>query len=332
MPLAPTLNSFEAVRIAPTDYLDGCPEQQRGAIQNPQNMPTQPTFSRLLTVIVVYERDLDEVQAWPFLRQRLRAAGRGSANEDHGFLLDRVLIYDNSLTARAQPVEYHPGCIYVHDSSNGGTAAAYACACTTAREAGIDWLLLLDQDTSLPCGFLEAASAGLTGSLVQPSALVPWVFHGTSVVSPARVTDAGTIVPLQYQAPPPIARGLTAVSSGSLLHVPTLAAHMPIPDGLWLDFVDHWIFWQLRSHGLPVMVFDASLQHDLSICKLESLNLRRLTSILNGEASFLALLGTKARLVYPFRLAARVLRYATIRPELATHMLAWIVHRVRSHI
>ena len=295
-------------------------------------MPEQPTFTRLLTVIVVYERDLDGVEAWPFLRHRLRVAVGGAVTEKHGFLLDRVLIYDNSLMARAQFSEQLPGCIYVHDSTNGGTAAAYDCACTIARAAGIDWLLLLDQDTSLPCDFLEVASAALTASLAQPRALVPWVFHGASVVSPARVTDSGTVVPLRYEAPPPIADDLTAISSGSLLHVPTLAAHMPLPTGLWLDYVDHWIFWQLRTRGLPVAVFDVSLQHDLSVCNIESLNLRRLTSILNGEASFLAVLGTKARFVYPFRLAARVLRYATIRPQLAMHTLAWIFHRMKSHM
>lgn len=292
-------------------------------------MPTQSTFTRLLAVIVVYERDLHEVQAWPFLRQRLRAVGGGSSIEDRGFLLDHVLIYDNSSRVRAQPTEHLPGCIYVHDSSNGGTAAAYDRACAVAREAGIDWLLLLDQDTSLPGGFLDAASAALAGTPFQPHALVPWVFHGASVVSPARVTDVGTIAPLQYEAPPPIAHDLTAISSGSLLYVPTLVAHMPMPDGLWLDYVDHWIFSQLRTRGLPVVVFDASLQHDLSIFNVESLNLRRLTSILNGEAFFVAMLGTKAKFVYPFRLAARVLRYARMRPELAMHTLAWIVHRMK---
>ena len=295
-------------------------------------MPAKPTFTRLLTVMVVYERELAEVQAWPFLRQSLDAASGGSATNGQGFVLDHVLIYDNSSKTRARPMGYLPGCIYVHDSSNGGTAAAYDRACTMAREIGIEWLLLLDQDTFLPCGYLEAASAALAGSVVRPCALVPWVFHGASVVSPARVTEAGTIAPLKYETPPPIVRSLTAISSGSLIHVPTLAVHIPFPDGLWLDFVDHWIFWQLRAHEFAVVVFDAQLQHDLSICNLESLSLSRLTSILNGEASFLAMLGIKAKLVYPFRLAARMLRYARIRPELALHMLVWMVNRVKSRL
>jgi hypothetical protein len=287
------------------------------------------TAKRLLAVIVVFERNFDEILAWSFLHQRLVAlASYSGATESCGFFLDHVLIYDNSPQARTAPTET-PGCVYIHDAGNGGTAAAYARACTFAREAGIDWLLLLDQDTLLPFGFLEAASAALMNSPHQPYALVPWVFHGTCVVSPARVTSIGTIAPLQYEAPPPVARDLTAIASGSLLYVPKLASLMPLPNGLWLDYVDHWIFAQLRIRRLLVVVFDASLQHNLSVFSLESLNLSRLNSILSGEAAFLATLGIKARLVYPFRIAARVMRYSWIRPELAMHTLAWIVHRIR---
>jgi hypothetical protein len=295
-------------------------------------MSTQLTTTRLLAVIVLFERDLDQVLAWSFLRRSLNAvADHGGATASCGFLLDHVLIYDNSRHARAKPSEHLPNYSYVHDAGNGGTGAAYARATTLAREAGIDWLLLLDQDTTLPYGFLDAASAALMNSTRQPCALVPWVFQGARVVSPARVTAVGSVVPLRYEAAPPVARDLTAISSGSLLHVPTLASLMPLPNGLWLDYVDHWIFAQLRIRQRPVAVFDASLQHSLSIFTLESLNLNRLTSILNGEAAFLAMLGIGARLVYPLRLAARVLRYALIRPELAMHTLVWIVHRIRGH-
>jgi hypothetical protein len=294
-------------------------------------MNTQPAYTRLMIAIVIFERDLGAVQAWPFLRHSLIDAGGGTAGA-RGFFLEQVLIYDNSRQARARPTEDLPGCIYVHDAGNGGTAAAYNHACAIACEAGIDWLLLLDQDTSLPGGFFEAASAALAAGPLRPCALVPWVFHGAGVVSPARLTNAGTIMPLQYEAPPPVAQNLTAISSGSLFYVPILAAHMPLPDGLWLDYVDHWIFLQLRTSGMPVVVFDASLQHDLSVCTVESLNPSRLTSILNGEASFLAMLGTKARLVYPFRLAARVFRYALVRPKLAMHTIAWFLHRMKRRI
>jgi hypothetical protein len=294
-------------------------------------MSTELSPARLLAVMVVHERSLDQIVAWSFLRQRLAEdASRGSVDKASGFVLEHLLIYDNSPLPCAQPAAPLPGCTYVSDPRNGGTAAAYDRACAMASLAGVDWLLLLDQDTALPDGFLEAASAAMASHPRPPYALVPWVFHGPIVLSPARVTDAGTVAPLSYRAPVPAGK-LTAISSGCLLHAPTLAAVLPLPKGLWLDYVDHWIFLQMHSRGLPVRVFDAALQHDLSVYAVDSLSTRRLTSILNGEASFQALLGTKARLVYPLRLAARVLRYARTRPELALHTLHWMFQRMKGH-
>ena len=299
------------------------------SLSNPvSSISSQKICTQLLAVIVVYERDLNSVLVWPFLRHSLDTApDNSSTTQSSGFSLNNVLIYDNSPHARATPTEQLSGCLYVHDAGNGGTAAAYTHAIQLATTRGIEWLLLLDQDTTLPCGFIDAASTALLKGMRKPSALVPWVFQGDHPVSPARVTAAGSFIPLQYDALSHEMSNLTAISSGCLLYVPDLL-QMPIPKGLWLDYVDHWIFGQFRKRRLLVRVFDSSLQHNLSLFSLKSLTLSRLTSILNGEMIFLSTLGIKARLVFPFRLAARVMHYAWHRPQLATHTLGWIVYRI----
>ena len=296
-------------------------------------MSSQMNFTRLLAVIVVFERNLDEVLAWPFLRKNLVDVGVcNTVTERCSFLLDHVLIYDNSLQASAKPEGDLPGCTYIHDPSNVGTAGAYARACIIANQLGIDWLLLLDQDTKLPCDFLYAASTALINGACSPCALVPWVFQDSRVVSPALVTILGSIAPLEYKATTSSMPNLTAISSGSFFHVPTLTSFMPMPNGLWLDYVDHWIFSQLSMRGLTVVIFDAPLHHNLSVLSLESLSQSRLNSILDGEAVFLSMLGIRARLLYPFRLVARVIRYSWVRPELAKYTFAWIYHRIRCHL
>jgi hypothetical protein len=284
----------------------------------------------VLAVVVVYERGLDEVQVWPFLQRQLAAPDPASGDRSCSLSIEKVLIYDNSPQARTQEQRQYTNCLHVHDAENGGTAAAYGHACAVALEQGTDWLLLLDQDTLLPDDFLDAAAAALARSAGHARALVPWVLQGTRVVSPARVTAGGTIEPLQYTPRGLPSDGLTAIASGSLLHVPTLASLLPIPKGLWLDYVDHWIFFQLHRHSLPVTVFEAKLQHQLSVFSVQSLSTRRLTSILEGEAAFVSMLGLKARLVHPLRLALRTLRYARTRPELARHTLTWISRRLWS--
>lgn len=287
----------------------------------------RPARGRILAVIVVFERGLEDVKAWPFLRSSLDTQLAQHVTSSCGLNIQQVLIYDNSALERARPEEPLPGCVYVHDPSNGGTTAAYSRACEVALDAGVDWLLLLDQDTALPLGFLAAADIALTQTPLHPAALVPWVFHGSRIASPARLTSTGRVVPLKYEEAHDV-QDLTAISSGSLLSVPALVEHLPMPSGLWLDYVDHWIFAQFKYRGLPVVIFDSSIEHNLSIFALESMNARRLASILDGELLFIWTLGIGARLVYPLRLTVRLLRYMFIRPVLAFHLLAWFFRRL----
>jgi hypothetical protein len=120
---------------------------------------------------------------------------------------------------------------------------------------------------------------------------------------------------------------LTATSSGTILNVAMLNEVLPLPRGLWLDYVDHWIFARLHYRGRAVLILDQTLQHDLSVADLSSLTRQRLFSILNGEACFNSALGGKARIAYPLRLAARIIRYAFVKPRLAIASAAWVGRR-----
>src|ERR1039458_9907668 len=281
--------------------------------------------ARILAVLVVYEQDLQQVHAWPWLVAGLKNEGRA------GIKLEHVLVYDNSQHPSANNVGAHEGCTYVHDCNNGGTAAAYSRAVAVAIDKGIDWLLLLDQDTHLPQDFLDAAAASLTrGSAERPAALVPWVVEREKVVSPARVTLLGTIRPLRRGSSIEHVHGLTAVASGCLIRVATLQQILPFPRELWLDYVDHWMFARLNLRGARIEVLDEVLRHRLSITTPTQLSRRRLNSILDGESSFHGLLGPLARLIYPLRLLGRLARYALISPKLAINLVRWMVDEDRS--
>jgi GT2 family glycosyltransferase len=294
------------------------------------SISTEQHNYRLLTVIVVYERELTDVKSFDYLYSQLNSyLSTRDINKNEIFLLEQIIIYDNSKKACYKYSENLEGCSYFHNADNGGTAAAYTYACNLASKVGIDWLLLLDQDTALPDRFFEKASESIAKSSINPTALVPWVFHGKDVVSPARVTDFGTIIPLHYNSAKTSGSFQTAISSGSILYVPTLSTILPMPSAFWLDYVDHWIFLQLQLRGLPILLFDASLKHNLSVSNIESLSHNRLTSILNGEYAFIAMLGVKAKILYPFRLIARIFNYIFPRPDLAIHTIAWIAHRLR---
>jgi hypothetical protein len=279
---------------------------------------------RVLAVVVAFGRELDRVEAWPTLVQCLKHPASQSA-----LPLAHVLVYDNSAAPLAEPAQPIADCSYVHDPLNGGTAAAYSCALALAARLDIDWLLLLDHDTALPRHFFNAASEALRGAVEDvTAALLPWVCHGDAVVSPAEITSFGTIRPLARGAAIRPGAHITAIASGSLLHVATLRSLFPIPRELWLDYVDHWIFSRLHERRLPLRVFNAVLQHDLSIVTSAALSTRRLSSVLDGEVRFFATLGPAARLAYPARLLMRVLRYARVSRPLALRTLQWSLRRL----
>lgn len=284
--------------------------------------PATADPSGILAVVVIFERDLGQVLCWPWLTQLLQV----QAPRADTLCLRHVLVYDNSPSPRARPVQRLLRCSYVHDPLNGGTAAAYQRAADLAGHLGLGWLLLLDQDSSLPADYLQMAGSHLRTEANAASVLVPWVADRGRAVSPAVLTIWGGLRPLR-QAAAPSGKRLSAIASGCLIRITALRALLPFPRALWLDYVDHWMFARLQSSGGQVSVFDAHLEHRLSVLSPAELSPRRLRSILDGERHFLRLQGALARLVYPLRLLMRIGRYALIRPRLAAAALDWIGSR-----
>lgn len=279
----------------------------------------------VLAVLVVYERDIDQAEAWPALLHMLAATDLSSSG--NVLRLTHVLIYDNSQSPRARPTSLVSRCTYIHDADNGGTAAAYRHAARLGASLGATWLLLLDHDTGLPPALLQSAGAALAKSAPRPpAALLPWVLHGDLVVSPARITSIGTVRPLVRGARLNAGWHLTGISSGSFMRLDEFDALARMPRGLWLDYVDHWIFAMLASRGGSMALIDCALQHDLSVTHIDRLSTTRLQSVLAAESIFVATLQWPARALHPLRLLARAMRVARARPSHARTILNHAAH------
>ncbi len=276
----------------------------------------------VLAVVVVYERGLAEVAPWPAL-----CTAMAVPRSDDGLVLDHVLVYDNSATASVATRDLPLWASCVHDASNGGTAAAYRRALQQAQGIGASWLLLLDDDTTPPADLLPLATAALAraGTRRVVAAVLPRVRHGREAVSPSHITWTGSIRPLALDEPPDAARALTGIASGALVHVASCVALGPPPAGLWLDYVDHWMFTGLRRQGHAVLVSEALLEHDLSISQPRRLSAARLASVLQGEEIFARTLPWPARLMRPLRLLWRALRVSPLRlrqrADIVNHLL-----------
>ena len=69
-------------------------------------------------------------------------------------IANKILVYDNSPVIDNEAVR-NKAFFYVHDERNLGVSYAYNEAAQLALKLGKKWLLLLDQDTELPEGFME---------------------------------------------------------------------------------------------------------------------------------------------------------------------------------
>jgi hypothetical protein len=287
---------------------------------------------RVLAVVVVYRRQWEQVVSAKYLLDQLEIKSH-SALGTLQFELDRLIIYDNSPLPMAMPLCDHVHISYKHNPENGGTRSAYDYTLAEAIIAGQEWILLLDQDTSLPDDYLASAcnSLGINSAqnIQDIDVLLPRVVDQGRNISPARITLLGSIVPLTNNVLA-TAQGrfnLTGVASGSLIRTSALGQIPKLPSELWLDYVDHWIFHQLNKNGARVAFVDATLQHELSIMSMSHVSEQRLHSILNGELIFTRSLALPARLIYPIRFIARLVRMSfTCRPA-AKNMAAWFLLR-----
>jgi GT2 family glycosyltransferase len=212
----------------------------------------------MLIVVVRYQISLEHSQTF---------ASLSKAFTSHPALLacTGVLIWDNSPSA-LQEVQYPFPFDYRHTGRNLGVSGAYNCALALAEEKDCPWLLLLDQDTTLPEHFLsrmlEYARIHQANSRI--AAVAPFLICDSQPISPAIIrVDHAQPLPLsvsgEYERP------AYAANSGSLVRVSALRAVGGYDEDFWLDYSDITLFHRLYLHGMLLYVAgDLRLQHSLS--------------------------------------------------------------------
>lgn len=254
---------------------------------------------RIFAVVVLYGVQPSQSNTVTSLAGALRGNSRFDCD---------VLLYDNS-PSPAAPGELPPGFIYHHAAVNAGLYGAYETARAMASTQS-QWLLTLDQDTTLPEDFFSAIQPGLQAAQQdrQIAAIVPHLAEGERLLSPAYVT-IGRPRPLSADFTGVPEREARAFNSAALLRVSALEAIGGFDPRFWLDHLDSWLHHQLFLHGLRMYVLPLRLEHHFSLLNYrERVSIEHLRNFIAAESAWEDLYRSPAAGIgYTVQLAVRLL-------------------------
>lgn len=239
-----------------------------------------------------------------------------------------VVVQDNT-EGRVRPAAVPAGVTaYVARPDNPGLATAYEDAARLLSAQGVEWMLVLDQDTVVTRPYLDEVLDVTTGRRPVPpdiSHLLPRLLDRGRVLSPHRRVRLRTRA-VRAPVPGPATEWVSHLNSGSVLRLSSLAAAGGIPVGYPLDGLDHALAARLRLAGGRPWLLSSALEHRLSLLDRSTLTRGRLRTILDAEERIHAEFGSGGDRVW---LAARrwlavVLAATRVRstPSLAVELRA----------
>jgi glycosyltransferase involved in cell wall biosynthesis len=278
----------------------------------------------ILAVIVLYKTRPNESTAF----RTLEAAWSGLGHRQNGV---RVLLYDNT-PGGCDPGSLPENVRYEAAEQNVGLAAAYNRALEIARSEGCNWLLTLDQDTSVPVEFLSRMSvlAAECGKDDRVAAIVPRLSDGGRPLSPVFIGLFGVSY-LRHSFKGVARRETHAYNSASLFRVSALKQIGGFNCYFWLDYLDASVYHQFHKHGRKVYIAgDIQVEHQLSLLHGEDLKADRYRNFLQAETAFCDLYrGRITGLALTLRLFARILRQRMRGDNPAIRKLTWNAFKKR---
>lgn len=205
-------------------------------------------------IIVLYRCTLEESRAFNTLQEQLKGV-----DMDY-----ELIIFNNDNRQQIDDSRY----VVVNSEENKKLAYAYNFALKRAVENGYKWLLLLDQDTSVPKGYFNRLQDFLkSGYPEKLAAVVPVLKSGDVVLSPKVVSSRMRIE--SKAKPNEYGRWITAINSMSLMNVGFFNSIGGFSSKYELDMLDRWSYNQIMKHNGLVYVLDVNSNHELSFLDFE---------------------------------------------------------------
>jgi GT2 family glycosyltransferase len=265
--------------------------------------PSQALPVRILAVIVLYKVAPLECESFRTLVEAIKHIHP----DDHA---PQIFFYDN--TPGGQQVGSLPqGVWYEADPLNRGLPAAYNRALALCSEQAFNWMLTLDQDTSLPADFLVKLYSALryVNPMSNLAAVAPLVSDRGKVISPNALGLKlfPKFFPQDFVG---VSLGRTsAINSAATLRVEALREIGGYDPLFRLDYSDAVTFHRLHCNGKRIFVAgNIKVHHELSVLDIKHrVTLERYRNILAAESAFWdECMGWISNLALPLRYFYRI--------------------------
>lgn len=281
--------------------------------------------TKILIVVVRYRTPLEESETIRTLAECLAE----HAETQRSF---STLVWDNSPVGQSV-AELPMQMEYQHSSENVGVAGAYNYAMEYAEDRGFGWLLLLDQDTRLPHGFLTAMHEHARRLDAEESiaAVAPTVLMRGAPVSPKIISRWGGATDPAPSFAGPVFEELIIMNSGMLLRVSALRRIGGYSMDFWLDFSDRYVCHMLAKHGYGAwLAGELRLEHDVSIMAgAGATSMARYEILMGAQDAYFAQYKSLLRnAVFCQRLLRNALRERRARPERAKVLISHLLRRL----
>lgn len=175
-----------------------------------------------------------------------------------------LVIVKNSPEELSEEILSFPNIFVIQLSRNFGIAYAQNRGIEYATENGADWVLLSDQDTVYPKGYVsKMLEISRRDNLKNIGTLTP-IFFDEVKCDYAKIMISKTKSRAVRHGDGKIYEIAHNISSGTLIPVSVFDKCGVMDENLYIDFVDHEYCWRVQKYGLKnYLISDVVIRHQL---------------------------------------------------------------------
>lgn len=196
-----------------------------------------------------------------------------------------LVVFDNgdvNYQLNSDKYHFNQFSYYFNKDQERGTRIAYQHCLDTTLD---NWIMLLDDDTALTEKYVVQVFNEIDDKDTKFVAYMPIMRSANHTqISP---TQSYQIKTLNYPIEPGIySENITGISSGLVLRTEFLRDIGGFNPMFPLDYLDHWLFYEIVFRKKKVGVIDSAIVHQLSVMNLQTVSERRYKSIFNSEYQY----------------------------------------------